>query len=132
MSEPNIEAMTTSVGSFLFAIAQGLHPGAACGAAFGCFFFLAFPDAEKRPVARKLSLLAFSWGVGYSLGTAAAGSVTWSGFAMFVAVSSSALAATIFGVINLMVRNDGPLPKWMATILDRVPFLKSRNSDEPK
>lgn len=132
MNEPSISAMTTYLGWVIVSVLQGLHPGAACGAAFGCFFFLAFPDPDKRPVMRKLALLAFSWGVGYSLGTAAAGSATWSSFAMFVAVSSSALAATVFGVFNLMVKNDGPLPKWLGVILDRVPFLKSRNTDEPK
>lgn len=132
MNEPDAYAMSTAGFWAIVSILEGLHPAAACGAAFGCFFFLAFPDPDKRPILRKISLLFFSWGVGYSLGTAAAGSANWNGFAMFIAISGSALSATVFGVINLMVRNDGPLPKWLATILDRLPFTKSRNPDEPQ
>lgn len=132
MNEPSPEALATYSFWVLVSVIQGLHPAAACGAAFGCFFLLAFPDPDRRPIVRKVCLLMFSWGVGYSLGTLTAGSASWSGAAMFVAVSGSALAATVFGVINIMIRNDGPLPKWLATILDRLPFLKPRNPNDPQ
>lgn len=132
MNEPSISAMTTYLGWVLISTLQGLHPGAACGAAFGCFFFLSFPDPDKRPVMRKTALLAFSWGWGYSVGDAVAKSEHWSNWSMVSAVTAAAMAATIFGVINLMVANNGPVPLWLEWIVNRVPFLKSRNSDDPK
>ena len=132
MNEPTLEAFRSYLLWLVVSVAQGLHPVAATGAAFGCCFLLAFPDPDKRPVVRKFCLLMFSWGVGYSLGTATAESPHWSGLAMFVAISGAALAAAVFGVVNLMVRNDGPLPRWLSTILDRVPFLKPRPPNDPQ
>ncbi|MEG0064750.1 MAG: putative holin [Pseudomonas sp.] len=132
MNEPSVSAMTTYFGWVIVSVLQGLHPGAACGAAFGCFFFLSFPDPDKRPVLRKTALLAFSWGWGYSVGDAVSKTEHWANWTMVSAVTAAAMAATVFGVINLMVANNGPVPFWVEWIVDRVPFLKSRNTDEPK
>lgn len=132
MNQPDAYAMSTAGFWGIVAIFEGLHPAAACGAAFGCFFFLSFPDPDQRPLIRKIALLFFSWGVGYSLGTAAAGSKDWGAFAMFIAICGSALSATVFGVLNLMVHNNSDLPKWLSKLLDRLPFTKSRTPDEPQ
>lgn len=110
----------------LWALAEQLHPGAASGASFGCFFLLAFPDPTRdrwiELAARKIGLLVFSWGLGYGIGSGHASS--GGHYAIAQACATSALAATVFGAINLMVRNDGPLPTWLKAIVDRIPTLK--------
>lgn len=115
------------MGIFMMGVFQALHPQAAMGASFGCFFFLAFPD--RGGVGRKILLLVFSWGIGYATGTGVAVSPDWGGYAMASAVVCSALASAVFGVVNLMIRNDGPMPKWLDNVLNRIPFLR-RHSDE--
>lgn len=118
-------------GVYACSIIEQLHPGAAMGASFGCFFFLAFADPTKgtwlEKMVRKTMLLVFSWGVGYAFGAGVAASPEWKDVAMFAAVAGSALGATIFGALNLMVRNDGPLPRWLSAIVDRIPVLRKGN-----
>jgi len=132
MNQPSIEAFLTWLALAILTTMQALHPGAACGAAFGCAFLLGYPDPSKRAIVRKWFLIIGSWGTGYSVGTAAVGSPGWEPFAMFFALATSALSAAVFGALNLMVRNDGPLPKWLGAVLDRVPFTKSRGSANDK
>ena len=131
MNDRSIEALMSYLGWALVSWLQGLDPVSACGAAVGCAFLIAYPDAVDRPVFRKVFGMVFSWGVGYSIGTAVAGlEKPWSSLDMFAAIFASAFAAAIFGALNLMFKNDGPLPNWLERILDRVPFLKSRNNPD--
>lgn len=119
---------------YLWAVIEQLHPGAASGASFGCFFFLAFADPTKgsaiERLTRKVGLLVFSWGLGYSAGVGIAPSQAWGSYAMAFATGTSAVAAAIFGSLNLTIRNDGPLPRWLAAILDRIPVLKGGKDSE--
>ena len=49
MTEPNAAAWSISwFGLLVLAVLEQLHPGAASGASFGCFFLLAFPDPLKK------------------------------------------------------------------------------------
>lgn len=122
-------------GVYMCSIIEQLHPGAAMGASFGCFCFLAFADPTRgawlEKMVRKTLLLIGSWGIGYSFGSAVATSANWSGYAMLAAVAGAALGATIFGALNLMVRNDGPLPQWLSAIVDRIPVLRKGNDGNP-
>lgn len=129
MSDPHAAgSVWLIVTLWVFSVIEQLHPGAASGASFGCFFFLAFPDPQKgtafEQTLRKIVLLIGSWGAGYATGAALAQSANWSAWAMPVAVIISALAAAIIGALNLTVRNDAPLPQWLSNILNRIPILK--------
>lgn len=110
---------------WLWVLLQALQPAAAMGAAFGCVFFMAFPD-PKSPLVflRKLGLLAFSWGLGYAVGKDVGS------FGMAWAVVVSALAATLMGALNLMVRNDGPLPDWFKSLLNALIRIKRGGTDD--
>lgn len=102
-----------------------LHPWAAIGAAFGCCFFLAMPSATRGM--GRLGLGVFSWGIGYAAGVFAYGDgPPWDSKAMLVAACVAALAAVCFTGIFHAVAKGGPLPPWLESTLDRVPFLKSR------
>jgi len=133
MLDPNIQGSCAAFSTVcLWTLLEQLHPGAASGASFGCFFLLAFPDPIKdrwlELAARKFGLLVFSWGMGYGIGSGhAQGGGT---YAIAYACGTSALAAGVFGAVNLMVRNDGPLPKWLAAIVDRIPTLKGGNDGQ--
>lgn len=129
MSDPHAAgSVWLVVGLWVFSVVEQLHPGAASGASFGCFFFLAFPDPQKgtalEQTLRKICLLIASWGAGYATGSALGQSTNWSALAMPMAILISALAAAIIGALNLTVRNDGPLPQWLSNILNRIPILK--------
>ncbi len=121
-------------GIYACSVLEQLHPGAAMGASFGCFMFLAFADPTAaswfEKLIRKVSLLIFSWGAGYAIGSGIGTSANWAGYAMISAVGGSALGATLFGALNLMIRNDGPLPRWLSSIVDRVPVLRKPNDAE--
>lgn len=126
MSDPNAVAWPAIVGLYIWSVFEQLHSGAASGASFGCFFLLAMADPVRGSwselIFRKVGLLVFSWGLGYGLG---AGHAAEGGsYALAIACGVSALAATVFGALNLMVRNDGPLPRWLSAIVDRIPILK--------
>lgn len=120
-------------GFYACSVIEQLHPGAAMGASFGCFCFLAFADPTVgtflEKLIRKFLLLIFSWGAGYALGAAISTSPNWAGWAMITAVAGSALGATWAGAVNLMIRNDGPLPHWLSSIIDRIPLAR-KGSDE--
>lgn len=127
MVEPNSAAWTIYGLSVAFiSIMLALHPGAASGASFGCFFLLALPDPlnarRLEIVLRKMAMLIFSWGWGYSMGSGHA--ADGGNYAMAMSIGHSAMAAGIFGSLNLMFRNDGPLPPWLAAIVDRIPILR--------
>lgn len=121
-------------GIYACSVLEQLHPGAAMGASFGCFCFLGFADPTVgtwfEKLIRKVSLLIFSWGTGYAIGSAIGTSADWAGYAMISAVGGSALGATFFGALNLMIRNDGPLPRWLSSIVDRLPVLRKPNDAE--
>jgi hypothetical protein len=124
--DPNAVAWPAIVALYIWSVFEQLHPGAASGASFGCFFLLALPDPVKthwlEVLARKVCLLIFSWGLGYG---AAEGHASGGGhYAILIGCATAALAAAIFGALNLMVRNDGPLPIWLKAIMDRIPVLK--------
>lgn len=131
MNDRSLEALFTSAMWAIISWFQGLDVVPACGAAAGCAFLIAYPDVVNRPVLRKVCGLVFSWFLGYSVGKAVAGmDKPWNEWSMFAAIFGAAFSATIFGALNLMFKNDGPLPKWISQILDRVPFLKSRNTPD--
>lgn len=120
---------------YALSVLEQLHPAAAMGTSFGCFCFLAFADPTVgkwyEKFLRKFALLIFSWGAGYAAGAGIGGSADpeVSKYAMIAAVGVSALSATIFGALNLMIRNDGPLPKWLGSIVDRIPVLRKGNDE---
>lgn len=131
MSDPNAVAWPAIVGLYIWSVFEQLHPGAASGASFGCFFLLAMSDPDRPSwlelISRKIGLLVFSWGLGYGMGDGhAAGG---GNYAIALACGTSALAATIFGALNLMVRNDGPLPRWLSAIVDRIPILRGGDDE---
>lgn len=96
-------------------VMEQLHPGAATGAAFGCVFFMFFPDPQgKMVLTRKIGLLIFSWGAGYAIGKDV------SGFNMAWAIGISTVAATLAGAANLMIGNNGPLPEWLKSTIDAI------------
>ena len=124
MVEPNSAAWTlTGLALVILAVLEQLHPGAASGASFGCFFLLALPDPLRNSwweiVLRKMLMLVFSWGWGYAMGSGHA--AEGGHYAMATACGHAALAAAVFGSLNLMFRNDGPLPPWLSAMLDRIP-----------
>lgn len=111
----------TGAGAFV------VHPYAAMGAAFGCCFFLALPATAQLKWWRRVLLSVFSFGIGYGFGAylfdvSEARSVG----AMGPAASVSAIASAIAHSVNRAAENDGPLPRIVSDILDRVPFLKRR------
>lgn len=121
-------------GLYACSVLEQLHPGAAMGASFGCFFFLVYPDPTSgnwfEKFLRKFALLIFSWGAGYSVGSGLSTSENYQGWAMLSGIAGSCLAAAIGGALNLMVRNNGPLPQWLGDIVDRIPVLRKRTDDQ--
>jgi len=121
-------------GLWICAVVEQLHPQAAMGASFGCFAFLGYQDPSTgswfEKFVRKMTLLIFSWGAGYAFASGVSTS-DWSGWTMLAAIGASALAAGFSGALNLMVRNNGPLPQWLSDIVDRIPVLRKRNDDQP-
>lgn len=117
------------IAAALAALLAALHPWAASGAAFGCCFFLSLPSATTG--GQRISLGAFSWGIGYAAGVYGFGEgPPWDSRAMLVAASTAALAAVAFtGVYRVMARNE-PLPAWVDSILDRIPLLKSKREGQ--
>lgn len=117
MSEKLVIAAGVVVGGL------AVHPYAAAGAAFGCCFYLASPATAKSW--RRILLVMFSWGIGYSSGAYAFDmSEPRSIGAMLVGASVAALAAVVFSGLYKVAENESPLPPWLSNILDRIPFLK--------
>lgn len=134
MIDPNTQGQCVILSWVcVFALAQELHAGAAMGASFGCFCFLAFSDPTidswLEKLIRKFCLLIFSWGIGYAFGWALSKSPEWAAWAMVGAVLISAFAGVIAGAFNLTFRNNGPLPEWLKGILDRIPVLRKGNDE---
>ena len=129
MAEPN-----TTGGLALCAygaVICSLEQGPAMGAVFGAFFFMAMrtPDITFW---RKLLLLLFSWGLGYSAGIAV---TSWGDtpgeyerLSMFCAITVSALGSGAFSGWH-SYQLGGPVPSWIVLLLDRLPFLKKRGDD---
>jgi len=121
-------------GLLACSVLEQLHPGAAMGASFGCFAFLAYADPTVgswlEKFFRKTALLVFSWGLGYSIGVTLSEWIESKGLIMLGAAAGAAFAAGVAGAINLMVRNNGPLPVWLSDIVDRIPLLRKRNDDQ--
>lgn len=111
------------------AVLSGVHPFAAAGAAIGCCFFMAAPRATT--IRERFLLSMFSLGMGYSGGIFwYGGGPPYSEKAMLVAGAISAMVAVVFTALGYMVEKDGPVPQWIKTIIDLIPFFKSRgNSD---
>lgn len=136
MIDPNSQGQCLALTWLcIFALAEQLHPASAMGTSFGCFCFLAFADPTVgkwyEKLLRKIALLIFSWGAGYAAGSAIAASTDpdVAKYAMIVAVVAAAVSATLLGAVNLMIRNDGPLPKWLGAIVDRIPVLRKGNDE---
>lgn len=117
----------------LWGMIQQAHPYAAMGASFGCVFVLLIRDPLVKSfieqALRKLLLIILSWGIGYAYGLALSESPSWKSYTMFGSLALAALGSGVLGAFNLMVRNDGPLPKWLVGILDRTPLLRKGNDD---
>ena len=113
----------TLFGVSLWAVISGLHPGAAMGASFGCVVFIMFPDPTVGnffvKLLRKFLLTIGSWGFGYGAAIGVGGS-----WAMLAGVFGAALGSGILGALNLMVFNNGDLPKWLTGVLARIPGLR--------
>lgn len=115
----------------LWGFVQQAHPYAAMGASFGCVFVLLMRDPLVKTFLerafRKLLLIVLSWGIGYSYGLALSDSPEWKSYTMLGALALAAVGSGVLGSVNLMFRNDGPLPPWLVGILDRVPLLRKGN-----
>lgn len=107
----------------------GIHPHAAAGAAFGCFFFLASPASTGRR--QRIFLGVFSFGIGYAAGVFAyGGGPPFNEKAMFVAGSVSALAAVVWMGLYRMAAADGPLPQWLKDTLGYLPLFRRKGPDD--
>lgn len=131
MAEPNT---TGGIAIYLLfgALFASLEQGPAMGAVFGAFFFMAMPSPDI-PLWRKLLLLCFSWGLGYSAGIAV---TSWGDtpgeyerLSMFCAIAFSALGSGAFSSWHAY-QNGGPVPQWIDFLLDRLPFLKTKRGDD--
>lgn len=111
------------------AIAMAIHPWAATGAVVGCCFFLAAPMATSGW--QRVKLTAFSFGIGYAGGVFwYGGGPPWSEKAMLISAALSALAAVVFTAFYYIIDKSGPLPSWLESILDRIPFFKRRSDTD--
>ena len=130
MAEPNT---TGGIAIYLFfgALFASLEQGPAMGAVFGAFFFMAMKTPDIT-IWRKLLLLLFSWGLGYSAGIAVTSLGDTPGeyerLSMFCAIAFSALGSGAFSSWHTY-QNGGPVPSWIVLLLDRLPFLKKRGDD---
>jgi hypothetical protein len=121
--------MTNHREAVFWLLLAALHPWAATGAAFGCCFFLASPASTRGWQRVKLGL--FSWGIGYAAGVFTyGGGPPYSDKAMLVSAGVSALAAIIFTGLYHVIATGGPLPPWLESMLDRVPFLKRKGGGD--
>lgn len=125
MFEPN------SSGAYALFIALGaigasLEQGPAMGAVFGSFFFLATPSPAHSG-RQKFLLLLFSMGLGYSVGYGVKRVGGFEGFSMFCALAVAALGSGMFASWH-NYQNGGPVPAWVTLLLDRIPFIKKRDT----
>lgn len=122
------QQLATGVGLALLA---ALNPHAAAGAAFGCCFYLAMPQASHG--ASRLLYAAFSWGIGYAAGVFFYGDgPPFSPKAMLVAAVVAAVAVLVFISWSSIIKREGNLPPWVQSLLDIVsPFKKRGNDDAP-
>lgn len=124
-----MERVGEAIVAGLLLLMAGMHPHAAAGAAFGCFFFLASPGRTKRR--ERLLLVVFSFGIGYAAGVFAyGGGPPYNEKAMFVAGSVSALAVGIWTGLKRMTDADGPLPQWLKDTLGFIPLLRRKGPDD--
>lgn len=114
----------------LWGLIQQAHPYAAMGASFGCVALLLMNDPSTdswfEKAVRKIASIILSWGAGYAAGLGISNG-EWADSTMIFSVVVAAFASSIFGGVNLMFRNSGPLPPWLSAILDRLPFLRKGN-----
>lgn len=119
----------TWLAAALLAMGAAMHPWAAAGAAFGCCFYLGAPSATKGR--QRVYLLFFSLGFGYSWGTFLyGGGPPWSEKAMAVSAVASALGAVLMTAFYFIIDKKGSLPDWLESLLDRVPMLKRRRTQD--
>ena len=125
MAEPNSTGMYALLLA-LGAIGASLEQGPAMGAVFGSFFYLATPSPAHN-LKQKILLLLFSVGLGYSVGVGVHVFGDYDRLSMFAALAAAAVGSGMFASWN-RYQNGGPVPGWIALILDRLPF-KSRGDD---
>jgi len=112
----------------LLAALTAMHPWAASGAAFGCCFFLASPSSTTGW--QRLKLCLFSWGAGYAAGLFFYGEgPPYSNKAMLVSAAVAALVAVTFTGFYHVIDRNGPLPEWLSSILNLIPWTKNRGDD---
>lgn len=115
--------------AIMFGLLAVIHPHAAAGAAFGCFFFLASPSSTGR--IQRIWLGVFSFGIGYAAGVFAYGEgPPFSNKAMLVSGTVSALAAVIWTGLHRMAEGDKPLPQWLKDLLHMIPALRGKGSGD--
>lgn len=122
------------LGMYVWAVIEQMHGMSAIGASFGCLFFIMLPDPKVDKwigftgwllaLLRKITLTVLSWGIGYSVGYAFDNKAS-----MLMAIVGGGVGATVLGMINLMVKNDGDLPPWMNSTISAILRLK-RGTDE--
>lgn len=107
----------------------GMHPHAAAGAVFGCFFFLVFPPVTTRKQRALLGL--FSFGMGYAFGVFCyGGGPPYNEKAMFPAGGLSALVVVIWLGLKRMADADGTLPQWIKDTLNFIPLFRNKGPDD--
>jgi len=125
--------MTEQFGGWLaaalFAGLVAMNPYAASGAAFGCFFYLAYPSSSKG--LRRALLAVFSWGMGYATGIYKyPDGPPYSPQSMIWAAAVSALVVFIFLAFALVVQKKDQFPPWAETILDIIFPLRAKRGEK--
>lgn len=114
-----------ALGGLILGAFSYLHPWAATGAVFGCFFFMTMqPEISKL---KKLMLTIVSWGAGYASGVWMYGEgPPWSQKAMIVGFIGSALAVVLMTSLHAFIQNGGNIPTWLQTILDKLSLFPKK------
>lgn len=119
------EANFTWLGLGLLLL-NAVQPEAAAGAVFGAMFFWSL--SPEIPIRTRLWLAIASIGIGYGTGLPATRSD--SGWAWIYAGAGAALAHVVIASARSMVLKDGPMPQWLRSILDALPWTKTRGGEE--
>lgn len=120
MTEANFTWL--SLGLLLLSAVQ---PEAAAGAVFGAMFFWSL--SPEIPIVTRFWLAIASVGFGYGTGLPAARSD--SGWAWFYAGLGASLAHVVLVSVRSMVKKDGAVPPWLRSLLDLLPWTKTRGGD---
>lgn len=118
------EANLTWLGLALLLL-NALQPEAAAGAVFGAMFFWSL--SPEIPLRTRFWLAIASIGIGYGAGLPATRSD--SGWAWIYAGVGASLAHVVIASVRSMVQRDGPMPLWLRSMLDALPWTKTRGDE---